>query len=94
MAGSYKAGYGMSKCSLKFVCQYFVMIATLDGTIATYTDYIKIMSYRGLKSMYPRACIMLEISKHCFYMLHKGAYKVHLISGSLILQITVAIIFV
>ena len=37
---------------------------------------------------------MLEVSKHCFYMLHKDAYKVHLISGSLILQITVAIIFV
>ena len=37
---------------------------------------------------------MLEVSKHCFYMLHKDAYKVHLISESLILQITVAIIFV
>ena len=42
----------MSKWSLKYVCQYFVMIATLDGRIATYTDHIKIMSYRGLKSMY------------------------------------------
>ena len=39
-------------------------------------------------------CIMLKISKHCFYMLHKGAYKVNLISGSLILKITVAIILV
>ena len=37
---------------------------------------------------------MLKVSKHCFYMLHKGAYKVHLISGSLILQIAVVIIFV
>ena len=37
---------------------------------------------------------MLEVSKHCFYTLHKDVYKVHLISGSLILQITVAIIFV
>ena len=37
---------------------------------------------------------MLEVSKHCFYMLHKGAYKVHLTSGLLILQIAVAIIFV
>ena len=37
---------------------------------------------------------MLEISKHCFYMLHKGTYKVNLISGSLILKITVAIILV
>ena len=37
---------------------------------------------------------MLEVSKHCFYMLHKGAYKVHLICGSLILQISVPIIFV
>ena len=37
---------------------------------------------------------MLEATKHCFYMLHKGAYEVHLISGSLILQITVTIIFV
>ena len=37
---------------------------------------------------------MLEISKHCFYMLHKGAYKVNLISGLLILKITVAIILV
>ena len=37
---------------------------------------------------------MLEVPKHCFYMLHKDSYKVHLISGSLILQITVAIIFV
>ena len=37
---------------------------------------------------------MLEVSKHCFYMLHKGAYKVHLISGSLILQIAVPIILV
>ena len=35
---------------------------------------------------------MLEVSKHCFYMLHKGAYKDLLISGSLILQISVAII--
>ena len=51
MAGSYKADHGMSKWSLKFVCQYFVMIATLDRTIATYTDHIKIMSYQGLKSM-------------------------------------------
>ena len=24
---------------------------------------------------------MLEVSKHCFYMLHKDAYKVHVISG-------------
>ena len=32
--------------------------------------------------------------KTLFYMLHKDAYKVYLISGSLILQITVAIIFV
>ena len=37
---------------------------------------------------------MLEVLKHCFYMLHKGAYKVHLISGLLILQIAVAIILV
>ena len=37
---------------------------------------------------------MGEVSKHCFYMLHKGAYKVHLISGSLILQTAVAITFV
>ena len=37
---------------------------------------------------------MLEISKHCFYILHKGAYKVHLITRSLILQIAVAIILV
>ena len=37
---------------------------------------------------------MLKVSKHCFYMLHKGAYKFHLISGSLILQIAVAIILV
>ena len=79
----------MSKWSLKSVCQYFVMIATLDGTIATYTDHIKIMSYRGLKSMYHAGNF-----KHCFYMLHKGAYKVDLISGSLILQIMVAIILV
>ena len=33
-------------------------------------------------------------SKHCFYMLHKDAYKVHLTSGLLAFQITVAIIFV
>ena len=79
----------MSKWSLKFVCQYFVMIATLDRTIATYTDHIKIMSYRSLKSMYPAGNF-----KTLFYMLHKGAYKVHLISGSLILQIIVAIILV
>ena len=50
-----KAGHRMSKWSLKFVCQYFVMIATLDRMIATYTDHIKIMSYRSLKSMYPAA---------------------------------------
>ena len=37
---------------------------------------------------------MLEVSKHCFHMLHKGAYKDHLIYGLLILQISVAIIFV
>ena len=37
---------------------------------------------------------MLEVSKHCFYMLHKGAYKVHFISGSLFLQISVAIVLV
>ena len=37
---------------------------------------------------------MLQVSKRCFYMMHEGAYKVHLISGSLILQIAVAIIFV
>ena len=42
----------MSKWSIKFVCQYFVMIETLDETIATYTDHIKIMSNRGLKSMH------------------------------------------
>ena len=44
MTGSYKAGHGMSKWSLKFVRQYFM--------IATYTDHIRIMSYRDLKSMY------------------------------------------
>ena len=32
--------------------------------------------------------------KTLFYMLHKDVYKVHLISGSIILQITVAIIIV
>ena len=37
---------------------------------------------------------MLEVSKHCFIMLHKDAYKVHLTSGSSILQIAAAIIFV
>ena len=37
---------------------------------------------------------MLEVSKHCFNMLLKDAYKVPLISGSIILQIAVAIIFV
>ena len=37
---------------------------------------------------------MLKVSKHCFYMMHKDAYKDHLISGMLILQISVAIIFV
>ena len=30
---------------------------------------------------------MLKMTKHCFYMLHMGAYKVQLITGSLILQI-------
>ena len=65
------------------------MIATLDGRIATYTHHIKIMSYRGLKSMYHAGNF-----KSLFYMLHKGAYKVHLMSGSLILQIAVAIILV
>ena len=87
MAGGYKADHRMRKWSLKFVCQFFVMIATLDKTIATYTDHIKIMSYRGLKSMCHAGSF-----KHCFNMLHKDAYKVHLISGSLILQIAVAII--
>ena len=42
----------MCKWSLKFVFQYLIMIATLEEMIATYTDHIKIMSYRGLKSMY------------------------------------------
>ena len=37
---------------------------------------------------------MLEVSKQCFYMLHKDAYKVHLISRLLIFQIIAAIIFV
>ena len=37
---------------------------------------------------------MLEVSKHCFYMLHKDAYKVHLISGSLILQFVFDVVIV
>ena len=56
---------------------------------ATYTDHIKIMSYRGSKSMYHAGSC-----KTLFYLLQKGAYKVHLVSGSLIVQIVVAIIFV
>ena len=54
-----------------------------------YMDHIKIMSYRGLKSMYYAGNF-----KTLFYTLHEGAYKVHFISGSLILQIAVAIILV
>ena len=53
MAGSYKADHGMSKWSLKFVCQYFVCYdRNIDRSIATYMDQFKIMSYWDLKSMY------------------------------------------
>ena len=47
MAGSYKADQRMSKWFLKFCYD-----RNTDWSIATYTDHIKIMSYRGLKSMY------------------------------------------
>ena len=60
----------------------------IDRSIATYMDHIRIMSHRGLKSMYHAGSF-----KTLFYMLHKDAYRVQL-SGSLILQISVAIIFV
>ena len=76
---------------IKVCLSIFCYDRNIDRMITTCTDHIKIMSYRGLKI---RACIMLVVSIHCFYILHKGAYKVHLISGSIILQIAVAIILV
>ena len=67
----------MSKWSFKFVCQYFVMIQhrQVDRNIygSHQNNELSRLTHAGR-------------IKHCFYMLHKGAYKVHLISGSLILQ--------
>ena len=47
MAGSYKADHGTSKWSLKFCLSIFCYDRNIDRWIATYTDHIKIMSYRG-----------------------------------------------
>ena len=74
---------------IKVCLSIFCYDRNIDWSIATYTDQIKIMSCRGLKSMYHAGSF-----RTLFYMLHKGAYEVHLISGSLILQISVTIIFV
>ena len=74
---------------IKVCLSIFCYDCSIDRMTATYTDHIKIMSYRGSKSMYHAGSC-----KTLFYLLHKGAYKVHLVSGSLIVQIVVAIIFV
>ena len=74
---------------IKVCLSIFCNDRNIDRWIATYTDHIKIMSYWWFEEHV--SCWKFQ---NCFYMLHKDAYKVHLISGSFILQFTVAIIFV
>ena len=86
MTGSYMADHGIKVCLSTFC---YDRNTRQDIPNLTYTDHIIIISYWGLKSMCHAGSF-----KTLFYMLHNDAYKVHLISGSLILQIAVAIIFV